>query len=688
MNVSESSSLPGRELNVIAVITAIVLSVSVLVSALELLQPRLLSWGSMLWPNYAKLRQTLVSPKCDPNPNLAEALRQLEEEALTDDLGLFEIEFDREAAILSLEKSRSQCQQQHAVFQALVLQSSVAVQLYKSFELNISQAVAVITGYHRYFLLLILLLGVALATLYQQHIAFRKAQRPLEQMVSGVAQVIAYALLLTSAVAYWRVLVNYNSHGLLLVALMIVGLGVMIALSLWHLWQCWRCTERWFVPGERISVMKVFLCIPLFVHMVLLTALYFIAQDYLGGIMVLFFQLLTHVSLFLKIALYIWLGMLLKQTRLGETFFSLIKPWRLQACWLVVLVIALLAYPTAYTGASGIIVIALGGVVFRCLLQSGVRPQLALAATAMTGSTGVVLSPCLLIVLIAALNKEVVTTDLYTWGHWVFLVSLGVLWLLVRMTQGPVQQLSCDWCLALRSSKKQLQLLLPYLMIFVGVCGFSAWALNAYLDEFSAPVLLAITMLGIVYYDKYRVSRERVLISGQFQPNSPSIRQASNEACVHIGALLMLMGMSFVVGGVIERSGVIHWLPQSFAEPWMMMALLVCVLVVLGMVMDPFGAVVLVSSTLTTVAYDNGINPVHFWMVCLVAFELGYLTPPVALNHLIARQAIGEQIREIDQKWESASVKSGFWFRHEKLLLPLVVMSCVLMVTAFGPFIV
>ena len=51
------------------------------------------------------------------------------------------------------------------------------------------------------------------------------------------------------------------------------------------------------------------------------------------------------------------------------------------------------------------------------------------------------------------------------------------------------------------------------------------------------------------------------------------------------------------------------------------------ILVIVGMTMDPYGAVILVSASFATIAYRNGIHPAHFWMVVLVAFELGYLTP-------------------------------------------------------------
>ena len=69
-------------------------------------------------------------------------------------------------------------------------------------------------------------------------------------------------------------------------------------------------------------------------------------------------------------------------------------------------------------------------------------------------------------------------------------------------------------------------------------------------------------------------------------------------------------------------------------------------------------------------------------MVVLVAFELGYLSPPVALNHLLTRQVVGEQ-----EFTEAASEveASSFWVRYERILMPLLVMGIALIIVAYAP---
>ena len=94
------------------------------------------------------------------------------------------------------------------------------------------------------------------------------------------------------------------------------------------------------------------------------------------------------------------------------------------------------------------------------------------------------------------------------------------------------------------------------------------------------------------------------------------------------------------------------------------------------------GAVILVSATIAPIAYNNGIHPVHFWMVVLVAFELGYLSPPVALNQLLLRQVVGQE--ETDKAWEEVK-DLGFYRRFERWILPVAVMAAGLIIVAFGP---
>jgi TRAP-type C4-dicarboxylate transport system permease large subunit len=265
---------------------------------------------------------------------------------------------------------------------------------------------------------------------------------------------------------------------------------------------------------------------------------------------------------------------------------------------------------------------------------------------------------------------------MYSWGFWVFIMSATLFSLIVCKTQGNWKPRPAPG--AFRAALSESRALLPYVAVAALVI-LSIWVvLGLKFNEYSAPLILPLVMLALVLLDSGRNSEEQGQTRSQaFWSRSSA---AASDSAVHIGALLALIGFSICLGGILERSDIVHALfPEDLTSPWIAMLVIVVMLTVIGMVMDPFGAVILVSATIAQPAIQLGIDPLHFWIVCLVAFELGYLSPPVALNHLLTRQVVGET--EV-----LAAERSGsFWHRYERLLLPLAVMGPTLLFVAFVP---
>jgi TRAP-type C4-dicarboxylate transport system permease large subunit len=340
---------------------------------------------------------------------------------------------------------------------------------------------------------------------------------------------------------------------------------------------------------------------------------------------------------------------------------------------------------TAYTGASGIFVIAAGGIIYHEVRSAGGSRQFALAATAMSGSLGVVLRPCLLVVFIAALNKQVTTTGLYHWGFYVFLVTSTLFFLASQMLRTQRAAIESP-LVAIPAMLRQVVPLLPYIALMLAIIAIYEFVLDTKLNEITAPTIMPVLLILVLVFDKMSNKGKAELTpdyaSHRQEGVERSIRFATNETIGHIGALLSLMTLSLAMGGVIERSEVMGYFPKVFENHWTAMAFLVVTKVILGMIMDPFGAVVLVSGTLAPIAYANNIDPLHFWMMTLVAFELGYLLPPVALNQLLTRQVIGEaEVTIADQEVKHL----GFYRRYERWILPLSVMTIGLVLVSFGP---
>ena len=232
-----------------------------------------------------------------------------------------------------------------------------------------------------------------------------------------------------------------------------------------------------------------------------------------------------------------------------------------------------------------------------------------------------VLRPCLLVVIVAALNNEVTTDELFGWGVKVFLLTtaLFAFYAFITSKKDDYQNLQKTDGSVWPAFFNALKPLIPYVLLIAATLVVYALVLAAYLDEFSAPTILPVLLAVVLIYE--RIADKKARASGRLIMRKPSLfanlQSSTSEATVHIGALLMLMGTTMTIGGVIERAELMTLLPAEFSSVWMAMLALVAILVLIGMIMDPYGAVLLVSVTIAGIAYKAGIDPIHFWMVTL-----------------------------------------------------------------------
>ena len=581
------------------------------------------------------------------------------------------------------KRAREQCEAEAVAYRDITSRITPSVRVFRTVEKGVSTFIAWVVEHFKHFLVIILLLGTLIASVRDEHISLRPARSSLSHKSRGLAQAASFGALFWSSYTYRSLLSLPEEKSLNM--LWLIGLGLLV---IWHIYDLFRQKgdQELDTPA---SLGEMLLSLPLFSLMGLGAGSYFFTAGHPAGLAIEMTKLTEHAMLYVNVALYVWVGMLLKQSSLTRLVFNLVRPLRLEPALLSAVVVVGAAIPTAYSGASGIFVIAAGALIYEELRAAGARRQLALAATAMSGSLGVVLSPCLLVVIIASLNKRVTTDELYGWGVAVFALS-ALLFSIVALyhRDKSVPMLGVPLREAVPQIKTALgKLISPVLTAAVVLVAY--WLiLDTTVDEHSAPMVLPVLLIILLWREKQgsvsnpQHDQEQTEANGQTSSLRGRLGSATDEAGPHIGALLSLMGFSICLGGVIERAEVMALFPASFSSIWLAMATLVVILILIGMSMDPYGAVILVNATIAKVAYQSGISPVHFWMVVLVAFELGYLSPPVALNHLLTRQVVGE-----DELEHAAQDTAGlsFYQRHERIVLPLIVMGIALVIVAFTP---
>ena len=447
------------------------------------------------------------------------------------------------------------------------------------------------------------------------------------------------------------------------------------------IWQLFNIPES---ASDEKNIAKSLLTIPLYCYLSFAAGdWFFLAEHNAAGIVNYLTTMFEMPTQGLQIALYIWVGVLLKQSRIIQLVFDLFKSWALPPELMAFVAVLIMSMPTSYTGASGVIVIALAPLVYQEMRRVGSRRQLAIATTAMSGSLGVVLNPCLLVVIIAALNKEVTTDILFYWGNKVFCFTSLLFFFICLMNRTEKTKMT-PFKDAIRPSLEVAKRLMPYLGVLLVVVSAYRFLLNSKLDEFSAPIILPVVLLALLYVEKKFLAPP----PGYENEDRPkefglSLRIATTDTTMHIGALLTFIAVSLCMAGVVERAELIKLVPPDFfSNPYTTMGIILGLLIIIGTTMDPYGAIILVSGSVAHTAYAHGINPVHFWIIVLTAFELGYLSPPVMLNQVLARQAIG--FDEIQLAIDETKGMS-FWRRHEMVLLPILVMFFSLICVAFVP---
>lgn len=637
---------------------------------------------------YFLLRADPSAPSCEANPDIDALVAKQAADAETapqSDLDLLfgDVAIDPNEIRMSLEAARDQCRERFAVYERVSKAITPEVEVFREIETGFFGIFKFGTE-NRPLILLIMVAIAAISTTKQfHHINLRPPRTKKDFQVYSLAMLGANLLMTISATYYLKL--QYDSGVAVENPLIsIIAIALFAALSFISLKDVLKIPAQ---AEEGGSYGMGLLSIPLYAFMALNAGISFFMDDYIAGLAIYFGQITELSSIFLNLALYLWAGMLLKQTRVVSLFMDILRPWKLPPEVFTYIVLLAAAVPTAYTGASGVFVIAAGAIVYREVLAVGARRHFALAATAMSGSLGVVLRPCLLIVVIAALNKEVTTSELYGWGLFVFILTSTIFMIIALLkAEGRVTE-RAKAKEALPQSLRALVPVSPYILIVMLVVYGYEYLLDTKLDEFTAPVMLPVIMLFVIIFDKLRGGPTK--IGGDTpaekkknkQGLEVAVRSATNETIGHIGALIMLMALSISVGGMIERSGLMSVVPAEMGSIWMALTIFMFMMVFIGMVMDPFGAVILVSATVAPIAYSNGIHPVHFWMIVITAFELGYLSPPVALNQLLARQVVGEA--EMDKAAEETKHKP-FYYRYERWLLPVYTLFIGLLIVTYG----
>jgi C4-dicarboxylate transporter DctM subunit len=305
---------------------------------------------------------------------------------------------------------------------------------------------------------------------------------------------------------------------------------------------------------------------------------------------------------------------------------------------LAVIVIAVCALFTTFTGGSGITVIAIGGLVLPMLLKDGYPEGFSLGLVTAAGSLGLLFPPSLPVILysvVAGTRDQNVPADaLYLAG-----LLPGILMILmvaayaVRRGQTlriPRQRFSGrEVASALWEAKWELSL--PVFVVGLFMTGKASMVETAAL-----AFVYAIVVECFVTRDLH-VFR--------------TLPTALVKSSVLAGAVLILlsaaMGItSYIVDAQIPDT-LVTWVKTHIESRWVFLLALNGLLIVVGCLVDIFSAIVVLAPLLVPMAVAFDVHPIHLGVIFLANLELGYLTPPVGLNLYLAASRFNKPLTTV-----------------------------------------
>ncbi len=349
---------------------------------------------------------------------------------------------------------------------------------------------------------------------------------------------------------------------------------------------------------------------------------------------------LSEMPVLLAIPLFTFAGYLLGESGAPARLVRLTH-----AClgWLrgglAIVSLATCALFTAFTGASGVTIVALGALLYPALRSADYSERFSLGLVTTSGSLGLLFAPALPLILYGVVAQQaspevaVRIDDLFLAGllPGVLMVLMLSLWSVFQAPAktGPAEPFSGREALAaLRESAWELPL--PFVVlggIYGGVLALSeAAAVTA--------VYVLVVLVGI---------RREIPLA-----KLPAIMR---ESMVLVGAILIILGVSLAsTNYVIDTevpTRIFEALQQHIDGKLTFLILLNLFLLALGMMLDIFSALVIVVPIILPIALGYGVDPVHLGIVFLANMQIGYITPPVGMNLFIASYRFEKPVMEV-----------------------------------------
>lgn len=322
--------------------------------------------------------------------------------------------------------------------------------------------------------------------------------------------------------------------------------------------------------------------------------------------------------IFPTIPLFTLAGFILSESRASERLVRVFEGlFGFIPGGLAVAATLLCAFFTTFTGASGVTILALGGLLLPVLLKSGFKEDFSIGLLTSTGSLGLLLPPSLVVILYGVIAR-VPIIDMFKAGlvPGVLLIAPICLFCVWQGFKTGAGRAPFDFRKAATAIWiAKWEVIMPIFLlviIFGGLCTL--------VEASAVLVVYALIVEGLIYRDLTLRGLLSMLV----------------KCATLIGGVLIILGVamgltSYLVDAQVPMHAV-TWATKHLQTKWVFLLALNGGLIIVGCLMDIFAALIVVVPLILPIAESFGVHPAHLGIIFLANLQLGYLTPPVGMN--------------------------------------------------------
>jgi C4-dicarboxylate transporter, DctM subunit len=337
---------------------------------------------------------------------------------------------------------------------------------------------------------------------------------------------------------------------------------------------------------------------------------------------------MTAAPTLLAIPMFTFAGYMMAE---GGTSARLLRLSKALLGWmpggLAVVAIGTCAFFTAFTGASGVTIIALGGLLLPVLLKDRYSENFSLGLLTSCGSVGLLFPPSLPMILYGIVANRpdypASVDSLFIAGvlPGILLVSLLSAYGVFSAIRAGVELIPFSFSELLRAIRETIwELPLP-VVVLVGIYGGYFTANQAA----AITAVYAFVVQVIIYRDLHPIR---------------DLPRVARESMVLVGAILLILGVALgLTNYLIDQQvpdQILEFIRQRIHTQFVFLLALNLFLLVVGCLMDIFSAIIVVGPLVTPLAQEYHVDPIHLGIIFLMNLEIGYCHPPLGLNLFIA----------------------------------------------------